>query len=261
MVEEFLRRGWLRFPYDPVLSGWVDHVLPAARHAVTDPAHAQWLDCEGTWFIGVDALDNDETGRVGDGPALAGQAVEFITRHLGMLPLHRGQVSVTYPGYPRPRRGEGEAAFRYRLNRGAAHVDGLKPEGPDRRRHVDEPHGWILGLPLTEAPPEAAPLILWEGSHLILGPALARAMAGHPPEEWHRVDVTEAYQSARREVFETCPRIALHARPGEAYLLHRHCLHGVAPWAENVDAGPDGRMIVYFRPELPGGVREWIKHP
>ncbi|MCE8536297.1 hypothetical protein KBY27_02385 [Ruegeria pomeroyi] len=261
MVEEFLRRGWLRFPFDPVLADWVAHVLPAARRAVSDPAHAQWLDCEGTWFIGVDALDNDETGRVGDGPVLAGQAIDFITRHLGMLPLHRGQVSVTYPGYPRPRRGEGEAAFRYRLNRGAAHVDGLKPDGPDRRRHVDEPHGWILGLPLTEAPPEAAPLILWEGSHLILGPALARAMAGHPPEEWPRVDVTEAYQAARREVFETCPRIALHARPGEAYLLHRHCLHGVAPWAESVDAGPDGRMIAYFRPELPGGVREWIEYP
>ncbi|MCU9838003.1 hypothetical protein OEZ49_09520 [Ruegeria sp. WL0004] len=258
MVEAFLRRGWLRFPFDPVLAGWVDHVLPVARRAVTDPAHAQWLDCEGTWFIGVDALDNNAEGRVGDGPALAGQAIDFITRHLGMLPLHRGQVSVTYPGYPRPRRGEGEAAFRYRLNRGAAHVDGLKPDGPDRRRHVDEPHGWILGLPLTEAPPEAAPLILWEGSHLILGPALARVMAGHPPEEWHRVDVTDAYQSARREVFETCPRIALHARPGEAYLLHRHCLHGVAPWAEGATAGPDGRMIAYFRPLMPGGAPAWI---
>lgn len=261
MVEAFLRRGWLRFPFDPVLAAWVDHVLPAARHAVRDPAHAQWLDCEGTWFIGVDALDNDETGQVGDGPPLAGQAVDFITRHLGMLPLHRGQVSVTYPGYPRPRRGEGEAAFRYRLNRGAAHVDGLKPEGTDRRRHVDEPHGWILGLPLSAAPPEAAPLILWEGSHRILGPALARAMAGHMPEDWHRVDVTEAYQAARREVFETCPQIALHARPGEAYLLHRHCLHGVAPWADGTDAGPDGRMIVYFRPELPGGVSDWIALP
>ena len=187
-----------------------------------------------------------------------GQAIDFITRDLGMLPLHRGQVSVTYPGYPRPRWGEGEAAFRYRLNRGAAHVDGLKPSGPDRRRHVDEPHGWILGLPLTEAPPEAAPLILWEGSHRILGPALARAMEGHPPEDWHRVDVTEAYQAARREVFETCPRIALHARPGEAYLLHRHCLHGVAPWAEGAAAGPDGRMIAYFRPLMPGGVPTWI---
>jgi len=39
--------------------------------------------------------------------------------------------------------------------------------------------------------------------------------------------------------------------PGEAYLVHRFALHGVAPWDEDAKAGPDGRMIAYFRPELP----------
>ncbi|SDC93771.1 hypothetical protein [Ruegeria marina] len=261
MVEEFLSRGWVRFPFDPVLAEWVAHALPAARRAVADPAFAHWLDCEGTWFVGVDALDNDSAGRVGDGPPLAGQAMNFIARHLRALPLHKAQVSVTYSGYPRPRRGEGEAGFRYRLNRGAAHVDGLKPSGPDRRRHLDEPHAWILGLPLTAADAGAAPMILWEGSHRILGPALARALEGYPPEDWHQVDVTDAYQAARREVFETCPMLRLHAVPGEAYLLHRHCLHGVAPWALDAQAGPDGRMIAYFRPLMPGGVPVWIEAP
>ena len=49
----------------------------------------------------------------------------------------------------------------------------------------------------------------------------------------------------RRKVFETCPRIELPAKPGEAYLLHRHCLHGVAPWPDKATAGPDGRPISY----------------
>ncbi len=258
-MSDFHNKGWIRFPYDPVLAGWVRHALPAARASVTDPAHAEWLDCEGTWFIGVDALDNDPQGRVGQSDALSGQAIDFITRQYGKLPLHKGQVSVIYPGYPRPRRGEGDSAARYRLKRDAAHVDGLRPMGPDRRRRVDEPHAWILGIPLTDASADAAPMVLWEGSHKILRAAFERALGGHPRDALHQVDITDIYQAARREVFETCPRLELPAKPGEAYLLHRHCLHGVAPWGANALAGLDGRMIAYFRPECAGGVAEWIE--
>ncbi|KUJ80676.1 hypothetical protein AVO45_06480 [Ruegeria marisrubri] len=261
MVGEFFQRGWVRFPFDPVLLDWVGHALPVARASVSDPAFAKWHDCDGTWFVGVDALDNDPQGRVGGSGPLAGQAVDFISRHLGFHPLHKGQVSVVCPGYPRPRRGESEAAARYRAKRDAAHVDGLKASGPQRRRHVEEPHAWILGLPLTETSPDAAPMVAWEGSHKILGSAFARALAGVAPENMNKVDVTEIYQSARKQVFDTCTRIEMHARPGEAYLLHRHCLHGVAPWGENAQAGPDGRMIAYFRPCLPQGIAEWIESP
>ncbi|GGH26654.1 hypothetical protein SAMN05444007_10344 [Cribrihabitans marinus] len=258
MVEGFETRGWVRFPFDPVLADWVAHARPRARAALDDPALAHWHDCDGTWFVGVDALDNDAQGRVGGSDPLSGQAMRFIADHLGMLPLHRAQVSVLWPGYPRPRRGEGAAAFRYRQTRDAAHVDGLKPTGPDRRRKVQECHAWILGLPLTEAGPDAAPLVVWEGSHRIIRAALAAALADHPRAGWADVDVTDAYQAARREVFDTCRRVPLPARPGEAYVIHRHALHGVAPWAASADAGPDGRMIAYFRPELPGGVVQWI---
>ena len=233
MVRSFRARGWEVFPAEPAVADWVTHALPAARAAVRDPAHLHWLDCQGTWFIGVDALPNDAAG----------------------------QVSVVYPGYPRPRRGESETAARYRVRRDGAHVDGLKPTGPDRRRHVDEPHAWILGLPLTEASADAAPLVVWDGSHRIMQAALRRALAGVARADWATVDITEAYQAARREVFETCPRIEIPARPGEAIALHRHCLHGVAPWRDGATAGPDGRMIAYFRPELPGGVAEWIETP
>ncbi len=261
MVSDFWTRGWVKFPYDPDLAEWVSHALPVARASVVDPANADWLDCEGTWFIGVDALDNDAQGRVASSGPLMGQAMDFIVQHYGVLPLHKGQVSVIHPGYPRPRRGESEAAGRYRRNRDAAHVDGLRPMGPDRRRRVDEPHAWILGIPLTEATEDAAPMVLWEGSHKILRAAFEQALADCPRQTLHEVDITDIYQSARREVFESCRRIELPATPGEAYLLHRHCLHGVAPWAPDASAGPDGRMIAYFRPECAGGVAEWIESP
>ncbi len=261
MVKEFWQRGWVQFGFDRLLADWAAHALRDARKSLGDPAHAQWLDCEGTWFIGVDALDNDAVGAVGDSGPLRGDAIDFIQDQLTLHALHKAQVSVIYPGYPRPRQGEGEAAFGYRLRRDAAHVDGLKPIGPNRERCVDEPHAWVLGIPLSEASPKAAPLVVWDGSHKIMQAALTPVLSQYSPAEMSRIDVTASYQAARREVFDTCPRIELPVRPGEAYVLHRHTLHGVAPWAETATAGPDGRMIAYFRPDLPGGVAEWIKTP
>ena len=53
-----------------------------------------------------------------------------------------------------------------------------------------------------------------------------------------------------------CRRVPVTARPGEAYLVHRLCLHGVAPWAE--DAGEEVRAIAYFRPDpRPGEAPDW----
>ncbi len=261
MVKDFWSKGWVKFPYDPTLAEWVNHALPVACESVSNPAFAEWMDCEGTWFVGVDALPNDTEGRVAQSQPLSGPAIDFLAEHYGKLPLHKGQVSVIYPGYPRPRCGESEAAGRYRRNRDAAHVDGLRPIGPDRRRRVDEPHAWILGISLTEASEDAAPMVLWEGSHILIRDAFELALADHPHETLHEVDITEVYQTTRREIFETCRRIELPAKPGEAYLLHRHCLHGVAPWGVTATASPDGRMIAYFRPEFAGGVAEWIKLP
>lgn len=258
--DRFARLGWLVFDDDPTLSDWIVAALHAAQAAVPDPALAHWHDCEGTWFVGVDALPNDETGRVGGSGPLSGTAVDFLTRLSGpMPPLHAGQVSVTYPGYPRPRKGEGEAAFGYRLRRDAAHVDGVHAVGPTRRRQVLEPHGFILGLPLTMASSDAAPLVVWEGSHRIMRTAFAAAFESQDPANWSQVDVTDTYVAARRRCFETCRRLPTPVQPGQTLLLHRHTLHGVAPWAAGATADPDGRMIAYFRPEMPGGLREWIK--
>ena len=71
-------------------------------------------------------------------------------------------------GYPKPRKGESESAFRYRLNRDAAHVDGLLPVGAHRQRMLKEPHAYVLGLPLNESAAGASPLVVWEGSHVIM---------------------------------------------------------------------------------------------
>ncbi|MBI1218731.1 MAG: hypothetical protein GC186_09315 [Rhodobacteraceae bacterium] len=260
--QGFFATGWVRFGPDPVVKDWVAHARPAALEALTAVENAHWWRCGGTWFAGVNVLANDAAGRIGGGPPLGGAAVDFVADALGLsLPLDPGQLSVTRPGYPQPSEDESAAAARYRRDRDAAHVDGLLPIGPDRRRMIREPHGFILGLPVTESSADAAPLVVWEGSHQIMRRAFAAALHGHPPEDWPDIDVTEAYHAARREVFATCRRVAIPARPGEATVIHRLALHGVASWAEGATADPAGRAIVYFRPELPGGIADWLAAP
>lgn len=260
MVDGFARRGWVRFPAEPSVADWARNAWAAGQAALHDPAMAHWHRCQGTWFVGVDALPNDAQGRIGDSGPLTGAVVTFIERLWGTLPLlHSGQLSVVWPGYPQPHAGESEAAFRYRHNRDAAHVDGLLAEGPERRRFIREPHGFILGLPLNVAPSGAAPLVVWDGSHKIIRQALAVALEGEDPAHWADTDVTAAYIAARRRVFDSCERVEIAAKPGEAILLDRHILHGIAPWTGT--AAPDGRAIAYFRPILSGGVRAWLTGP
>ncbi len=260
-LETFMQSGWIRFPCDQRVLAWAASVAETARAAARDRSHAHWLRCSGTWFVGVDALPNDAQGAVGDGPPLSGAAVDFIKSVPAYdLPLHRAQVSVCYPGYPQRSPDETEKAFQYRLKRDAAHVDGLLPEGPERRRYLKEPHAYILGLSLSMADPGASPLVVWDGSHVIMRQAFAAAFENVATEDWPDVDVTDLYQAARREAFESCARIELASAPGEALLLHRHLLHGVAPWRENATAGADGRMIAYFRPEFTS-LSDWLQRP
>lgn len=237
-------------PPDPLTHAWASAARPTAECAVAAPENARWLRHGGTWFAGVNILENADDGSI-DGTPLAGAAAEVI-RAFGLWPERwdRAQVSVVHPGYPRRDPGESEAAHRYRRDRDAAHLDGLLPVGDRRRRMLRETHAFILGLPLTRADARAAPFTVWEGSHRILGRALAEALAPHPPEHWSGIDVTEFYHAARREAFDRCPRRILHAAPGGAYLVHRHALHGIAPWGEGARADPSGRMIAYFRPAL-----------
>ncbi|MCP5083857.1 MAG: hypothetical protein GY948_19390 [Alphaproteobacteria bacterium] len=258
--DHFFERGWCRFPYDPLLAAWIEDGIEDARQTLDAPEQAVWLRCGGTWFAGVNALPNDAHGAVPGGRPLGGAAFEFIANELGLTGIvwDRAQVSICYPGYPIKGDHETEAAARFRRNRDAAHVDGLSPEGPKRRRHLREHHGFLLGIPMVEVGAGASPLVVWEGSHELMRAAFTETFADLAPESWGDVDVTDDYQAARRRAFDACKRVVVGARPGEAYLLHRLALHGVAPWAPGAGAGPDGRMICYFRPEV-GGPEDWLR--
>ena len=245
----FTTKGWRRFSYDPAIAAWAQAALRQAKAVVAQPEmRKKWLQCQGTWFVGVDALASDGQGALG-GVSLAGEVIDWLSE-IDYLPFHPAQLSVIYPGYPKPRIGDTEAGFRYRKNRDAAHVDGLLAVGPERRRMLKEPNAFILGLPLNSCSPAASPMVVWEGSHLIIAEVFQKAFAGIDATSWAEVDVTAVYQAARRQVFERCKRVLVHAAPGEAYVVHRLALHGVAPWQSGADAPEEGRMIAYFRPEL-----------
>lgn len=256
---QFFRAGWVRLPHDPAVAEWVARARPVAGECLADPEHrARWLRCGGTWFAGVNVFPNDAVGAVPARgvPPLAGAPAAFVAEVLGLAGFawDAGQVSVCFPGYPQPGAEESEAAFRFRRDRDAAHLDGLvRFDG--RRRRPGERHGFILGLPLSDSPPEAAPLVVWEGSHEVMRRALRARLECLPPERWAQEDVTDAYVAARRAVFATCRRVPVHARPGEAYIVHRLALHGVAPWRA-AEAAP--RVVAYFRPDpFPDGSPEW----
>lgn len=231
--------GFAVWDDDPAVKDWACAAHRAALRVDTSTRRHG-----GTWFVGVAALPNGSDGSIGGVP----------WPHRAMCdPWHRAQLSIVYPGYPKQGAGESDAAHRFRAHRDAAHLDGVLPEGPDKRRHLREPHAFILGVPLNAA--TASPLVVWEGSHRIMQAAFAKAFAGFDPAQWGDLDVTEIYQSARRSVFETCPRITVPARVGQVIWLQRHMIHGVAPWRG--EAPEEGRMIAYFRPVL-ADVAQWI---
>ena len=234
-------RGWHLFSREESVARWAEHAAGLIHGILSAPENAEWFRGESTWFVGVDCLPNDTAGRLPDGPALSGR----FQNHVPEMPLHRAQLSVVFPGYPRPIAGESEGATRYRRNRDGAHVDGLLPVGPDRRRKVLEPHAYILGVPLTNSASKASPLVVWDGSHDIMRSAFERELKAHPPESWSDADLTEVYQHARAEVFASCRRVELPVRVGETILLHPMLVHGIAPWSA---ADVEPRAVAYFRP-------------
>lgn len=257
-TESFYQNSWLKFEYDAALKQWIDHALPFAREQINAKENAKWLRCGGTWFVGVNALPNDPHGVVGDSDQLGGPAVDFLKALLSenQLLLDKGQISVCYPGYPQPSLTETKTAHLYRNKRDSAHVDGLRIEGTGKR-YLLEHHSFILGIPLVEASADASPLVVWEGSHEIMRSAFVKLFKDIPFASWSEIDVTDVYRRARRKVFDTCKRIEVFAGLGEAFVVHRLAVHGIAPWGEAARAGVDGRVICYFRPEFKQ-VKDWL---
>ena len=252
----FVSKGWVKFSHDAATAAWAAHARDVAIPLTQDPQlFNDWLRCGGTWFVGVNLLPNDAQGQLAGGPPLTGPALDFLSDQGLLAPLDRAQISTIYASYPQPTDTESPAAFRFRRDWDAAHVDGLKPTGPGKRRHVDEPHGFVLGLPLNEA--TASPVVVWEGSHTIMRAAFAQRLNGVPPHFWATEDVTDTYQMVRKQCLEQCKRIEIRALPGEAYVIDRLALHGVSPWKEGETVPPDGRIIAYFRPEL-DDISTWL---
>ncbi|MBB94500.1 MAG: hypothetical protein CML68_07855 [Rhodobacteraceae bacterium] len=228
---------------------WARTALARARIVAADPqVRAQNLRHGGTWFVGVDALNSGAWGVV-DGCPLEGA---FLRDLAPVKTWCRAQLSIVYPGYPGRDPGDDDAAYRYRLLRAAAHVDGLLAVGPERRRFPLERHAFILGLPLTEV--RQSPTLCWPGSHWIIGEALRAAIGSGTAAD---TDVTEAYTTARGKVMATIRPVPLIAPPGGAFLLHRFLLHGTAPWEDDTVDAPDGRMVAFFRPEVANDA-QWL---
>ncbi len=233
----------------PEVTAWVAAARPLAQ-AELDARREQpgQMRHGGTWFVGLDALPNAADGSVA-GVALQGPWQDMVPTP---ATWHPAQVSGVFPGYPGRDAGDTDAGFRYRRDRGAAHLDGLLAEGPAKRRFLREPHGFILGLPLDGC--RAAPLLVWPGSHQIMGDALRGAIGACDPGA---VDLTDAYVAARREVFDTIAPVPVRADPGGAILLHRHLLHGIDIWRDAEAGGAKQRLIAYFRPLFPR-LTDWL---
>lgn len=244
-MEDIALDGFCVFPHDPDVQSWSAAARKKGHQVLENGGERRH---GGTWFVGVDALPNAPDGSI-EGVSLAGAWRDHVD---APKEWHKAQLSVVFPGYPQRDPDESEAAHRFRKNRDAAHVDGLLPEGAGRRRHLREPHGFILGLPLDDI--AASPLVVWKGSHRIVRAAFEDHFRGYAPESWGDVDVTQVYQVTRRTVFDTCERIEVIAKPGQAILLDRHLVHGVAPWDDNLPGSM--RMIAYFRPQVAIGA--WL---
>ena len=247
MVNQLAKDGYMVLPWDRAVASWAMAAHPEALKTTANPAQQDhWLRHGQTWFVGVDALPNAPDGSIG-GVALGGAWQDLV-----QLPTqwHKAQLSVIYPGYPRRDAAETDSAHQFRLTRDAAHLDGLLAEGPGKRRHLREPHSFVLGIGLNAVDAGASPLVVWEGSHHLIRAAFAAAFAGIRPADWANVDVTDIYQAARGQVFATCPRRLITPAFGQAVLVHRLAIHGVAPWERGARALPEGRMIAYFRPIL-----------
>lgn len=239
--------------HDARVAAWAAAALKIAKTVAADPnQQARWLRHDGTWFVGVDSLPNAPDGSVNRVPLAGPWDVDAVP------PLHRAQLSVVYPGYPRRDPAETEAAHQFRITRDAAHMDGLLAEGADKRRFLREPHRWILGLPLNLS--DASPLVVWRRSHEMVREAFQKAFEGVAPHSWCDVDVTGIYQTVRKAVFEKCERVVVRATPGQAILVHRLAIHGVAPWGAGEAAPPEGRMIAYFRPVFTNPAN-WLSSP
>lgn len=232
-------------PANDDIGAWASAAYQSAR-SILDQAPKDDFDCEGTWFVGVDALPNTSGGALSDVPFPPSIHRVILDLFGDWGAFHPAQLSAVYKGYPMPRAGESETAYAYRRDRDAAHVDGILPVGREKRRFVHEPHRFILGIPLTNVAAGMSPMVYYEGSAKIMREAFQEAFANLAPQDCPHFDVTDIYHRARRTVFANCPRRVVTAQVGEAYVMDPLTLHGIAPWTSHHG---NERLVAYLRPQ------------
>jgi len=259
-LKHYNQTGWCKFDFDQRLFDWSISIFDDATEAVHASENQHWWRHQKTWFVGVNVLENNEFAATSKVSPLQCDALDFLKDQLNASvdQMDRAQISVCLPGYPKVDPQELPAAHRYRVNRDAAHIDGLLHEGPDKQRYAKEYHEYILLIPLTALDHGASPFVVWNNSHTIMQMALHAALKGYPSEQWPNVPITQAYKESRKNIFKCCERVEIQPKIGEAILAHRLLLHGTAPWAKGVKASECGRMFCFFRPQTLTP-EQWLK--
>ena len=132
--------------------------------------------------------------------------------------------------------------------------------GSNKRRFAKEYHAFILGFPIMNNYPDCAPLVVWEGSHIIFRNFFKEIYEGISSNKISNIDITDLYNECRKKVFSNCEVKKIIPQFNQPFLLDRHLLHGIAEWKEYkndkskltnnkvLNRLSDGRIIVYFRP-------------
>ncbi len=246
------QNSWAVCEPDKRMLTWIRNAKNTAQQKLkVDGFDKTQLRCGGTWFVGANFLDNDSFGTLNK-VRLEGMAIEAILERYGRLfcEWDRAQISICYPGYPKPSKQETAAAFSFRKNSFGAHVDGILPIGNPKRRYAKEYHAFIFGIPLEDYNQFAAPVVVWEGSHRIIRTFLSRVLLQNGVEKWKNLDITQIYAEARKEALSKCKKKIIHVPLGGCYVLHRLAVHGIMPWKKRGNSEAESRMVAYFRPIL-----------
>ena len=270
--SNFNQKGWCFLDNDDQHHRWIEAAKANILYKFGKRKYTKRDFRSGnTWFIGTNFLDNGSDGNI-NGVSMSSGLWSQISGKFGQGVEYwdPGQVSIFWQGYPKNDSRETEKAFKYRLNKYASHVDGLLPIGPKKRRFAKEYHAFILGLPVINSMAGSAPLVVWEGSHIIFRDLFRRLYNRVSETELRNLDITEMYQKCRTKVFSTCPIRKIFSDHNQPYVLDRHLLHGVVQWKTNkmhsskkcpndgIQFDPlSGRIVIYFRPSYKSPM-DWL---
>ena len=260
LSHDYSAKGWVALPFSKGLFTWANTVKKSVNQKLGSMTEAEKdLRCGGTWFPGVNFLDNDPNGNV-DGSTFPSDRTELLKRLEPSFSgfYDRAQISICYPSYPKKMADETISAFNYRTNRFAAHLDGLLPIGQSRRRFLIEHHAFIYGIPVNPSGEDSSPCVVWEGSHKLVQSEFKSFLISKNINSLEGQDVTEFYTSLRKKIFSSCKIKPVWVPLGHSYLIHRLTLHGILAWKGSGENTNMNRTIAYFRPHLIGGHETWL---